>query len=303
MRDIAILMSTYNGEKYLEEQLTSILNQTLINRIDIWIRDDGSTNDTVTLLQKFKSSYNNIFVIFDENVGCTQSFFTLIEKVEKYDYYAFSDQDDVWLPNKIERAISMLSNVKGPALYGGCSSLVDRDLNTVGKTQICRRKITFYNALIQNLMPGHTQVFNEEFKSLIKNDLDMSKIIVHDYWLALMATAFATVIFDNEPFTLYRQHSNNEIGYGFGHLGWITERLRRVMNQAARDITIQDQYFLSLYSQILKHEYKSECIALISSQSHLFTRIYYLITKRVYRQKKTETLLFSILYLFGGYKI
>lgn len=303
MRDIAILISTYNGEKYLKDQLDSILKQSIIEKIDIWIRDDGSTDKTCDILKKYATLYKNINVNFEENVGCVKSFFILLERVGNYQYYAFADQDDIWLPNKTEIAINKLSTVENPALYGGCSTLVDSSLKPIGLTQTCRREITFYNALIQNLMPGHTQVFNSQLKNLLLSNMDYSKIIVHDYWLTLVATALGTVIFDNDPKTLYRQHSNNEIGYGHGSWGWFTERLHRIKNQAAKKITRQDQYFLELYRNQLSNESIKECEAFLDSQNHLTLRIKYLFTKKVYRQKKAETKLFEILYLIGGYKI
>lgn len=303
MRDIAILMSTYNGEKYIEEQLDSILKQSIIERIDIWIRDDGSIDNTSIILKRYQNNYKNIFVGLEENVGCVQSFFLLLKEVNNYKFYAFADQDDIWLPMKLEVAVSQLLNITRPALYGSCSTLVDNNLKHLGLTQTCRSEITFYNALIQNLMPGHTQVFNDALKQLIKSDMDYSQILVHDYWLTLISTAFGIVIFDNEPKTLYRQHNTNEIGYGYGKWGWFTERIHRIRNQAAKNITRQDQYFLKIYGSLLNEEYANECKTFLESQNRLSLRIKYIFTKKVYRQKKIETKLFEILYLIGGYKI
>ena len=302
-KDIAILMSTYNGERYLAEQIDSILHQTYIDRIDLYIRDDGSKDSTKEILKKYQEQYPNIKIFNEENIGCTASFFKLLKIVDGYDYYAFSDQDDVWKANKIEKAIEKIQEYEEAVLYGSRSTLVDEELNPIGLTQKCNRGITFYNALIQNLMPGHTQVFNHAFKQKINIEIDTNQLIVHDYWLALLATAFADVVFDNESYTLYRQHGNNAIGYGRGFFGWFIERLKRVKNKSAKRITLQDTYFRELYKEFLPKEYLDECNRLLDSQQSFLSRLKYIFTKKVYRQRFVETRLFEILYLVGGYKI
>lgn len=307
MERILIMLSTYNGEKYLKEQLDSIMNQQVHDlEINLYIRDDCSTDHTKEILQDYQNQYSCIEIEFGQNVGVVESFFSMLKKANGYDYYAFSDQDDIWKPTKIQRAVDALKtlDLSQPCLYASCSTLVDNQMNELGITQIDRKGICFYNTIIQNLMPGHSQVFNQKLVDLINQvDLDCSRIVVHDFWLALNAVTFGQIYFDNEPQTLYRQHENNEIGYNKGKLGWITERIKRVKNQAAKDITRQDQYFYDLYSHKMKNEYQQELYALLHSQKNILTRFGYILKSKVYRQRHFETMLFYILYLFGGYKI
>ncbi|HOV15546.1 MAG TPA: glycosyltransferase, partial [Spirochaetota bacterium] len=114
---INILMSTYNGEKYLKEQLDSLLNQTYKN-IKIYIRDDGSSDNTLNILKEYNKE-NKINLFVGENIGFVKSFFWLIKNSDNADYYSFSDQDDVWFPGKLEKAINLLNKYDSqiPTLY------------------------------------------------------------------------------------------------------------------------------------------------------------------------------------------
>ena len=305
MKKIAILMSTYNGEEYLSKQIDSIFNQDIMFDLTLYIRDDGSSDQTLSIIEEYSKHYN-IKYIQGKNIGVIASYFELLKIAKDYDFYAFSDQDDIWLPDKMSCAIKSLETLDQdkPALYGGCSTLIDNDFNNFGVTQINRRGITFYNTMIQNLMPGHSQVFNQKlYQCLTEFDLDYTKIAVHDYWLSLYCVTFGNIIFDNTPHTLYRQHESNEIGYNKGNFSWITERYKRVKNQKAKEITVQNKYFYNLYCNKLNIEFRNELELFLSSQNKLGSRIRYLIKSRVYRQRKFETILFYILYLLGGYRI
>lgn len=308
MQKILVLMSTYNGESYLQDQIESILTQDLPSHIqlDIFIRDDGSKDRTLQILQEYSIKHSNITYEKGVNIGVVASFFALIQHAFAYDYYALADQDDVWLPDKIKQGISMLQTLEDnkPALYASCSLLVDNDMHGKQTTQINRRGLTFQNVIIQNLMPGHAQIFNQKLADFVNSyTFDPSRIVVHDFWLALIAITFGNVIFDNNYHTYYRQHTSNSIGYGHGPWGWFTERIKRIRNAAAKDITKQDLYFFELYQDLLEKENYKELHDLLFSQKNFFTRTRYLIHANVYRQRKLETFLFYTLYLFGGYRI
>lgn len=304
MNRILVLMSTYNGEAYLREQIDSILFQS--ETADILIRDDGSSDQTISILEAYEKQYPQITVIHGKNVGVVRSFFELLHHAQGYEYYAFGDQDDIWMEDKLAYAIKALDQMDAskPALYASCSLLVDNDGKALGTTQKCLRELSFYNVLIQNIMPGHAQVFNQAMADFVnRHPVDVSHVVVHDFWLALLAISFGQVSFDNEPHTYYRQHTTNEIGYGHGAFGWLTERLRRVMKAKAKEITRQDQEFYDHFARSLTSDQLYELTNLLKSQRNFFTRLNYLCHAKVYRQKKTETMLFYILYLLGGYRI
>ena len=127
---VQILMSTYNGKKYLKEQMDSLLSQTYKN-IEILVRDDGSSDGTGEILETYQKQHSNVRVYLQENIGLVDSFFWLLEQSDA-GYVAFCDQDDIWKPEKIERAVEKLEQVKGPALYCGNKMLVDADLKELG---------------------------------------------------------------------------------------------------------------------------------------------------------------------------
>lgn len=304
MNKILVLLSTYNGEDYIKAQLDSIISQSV--QADMLVRDDGSSDHTIDILKDYEKRYPQIRMIEGKNVGVVNSFFALLKEAKGYEYYAFSDQDDVWMEDKLECAIMRLDQMDNtkPALYASCSLLVDNDLKGEDTTQINRRGLSFYNVIIQNIMPGHAQVFNQKLADLInQTQIDTSKVVVHDFWLSLVGITFGTAYFDNTPHTYYRQHGNNEIGYGHGPFGWFTERIRRIVHAKAKDITLQDQLFYKTFKERLNKEQCTELECLLFSQRNVFTRTRYLLHAKVYRQRKIETMLFYILYLFGGYKV
>ena len=131
--EILVLMSTYNGEKYITEQIESIENQKLDIPLNILVRDDGSKDNTVNILNKLNEKYKNIKVLQEENIGCNASFFKLFKIAEGYKYYAISDQDDIWLEDKLQRGINKIrkENIFIPILYGSCSYLMDNEGNII----------------------------------------------------------------------------------------------------------------------------------------------------------------------------
>lgn len=304
MNRILVLMSTYQGEQYLQEQLDSILNQS--EPADILIRDDGSLDQTVAMLREYEQKYSQIRVIYGKNIGVVNSFFALLKEAKDHEFYAFSDQDDVWMEDKLSCAISKLEALdsRKPALYASCSMLVDDQLHGFETTQINRRGLTFYNVLIQNLMPGHSQVFNQALVDFINaHPVDTDKVVVHDFWLALLGITFGQVVFDNTYHTYYRQHGHNEIGYGYGRFGWFTERIKRIYHAKAKEITAQNQVFYDTFHTMLTESQKNELEGFLNSQQNFIHRMRYLAHANVYRQKKSETFLFYLLYSLGGYKM
>ena len=162
---IQILMSTYNGENYLREQLDSLLNQTYEN-IKILIRDDGSKDGTIQILKEYSEKYpNKIECIFDENIGVIKSFFELMKKSdEKCNYFAFCDQDDFWLKEKVEKAIEQIKE-EIPFLYCSNTILVDENLKIL-KINNEKKEIDLNNILVENCATGCTVVINNKLLKL-----------------------------------------------------------------------------------------------------------------------------------------
>lgn len=305
-KKIVVLLSTYNGEKYLKQQIDSILNQKSSHQIDLLVRDDGSNDGTIGILKSYEEKYQTrVRVIYEKNIGYIRSYFELIREAEGYDYYALSDQDDIWLEDKIEIAVEACesSAYNGPLLYGSSSFLVNDRLEIMGETQKNLKGITWDNLLIQNFFPGHTQVFNDALCKILKTEVDCSKIYVHDFWITYMAFLHGKAIFDNQSHTYYRQHGTNTVGFGKNSVEWIMERLKRIGNSDNKKIAAQIGYLYDTCAEYMDEELKGKVGAFVHSQSSLWRRISYLHKTKIYRQKDFETILFKILYLLGGYKL
>lgn len=227
---IIVLMSTYNGEKYIKQQIDSILAQKNVE-VNLLVRDDGSTDGTLEILEEYKLR-GKLSYYTGNNLGPQLSFMNLLQKASKGDYYAFADQDDFWLEDKLSCAINMLKNNDvEPALYLSQTQLTDSDLN-YKKSIIVNPYITFGESLIYKFAGGCTMVFNDKLRKLLSNRLP--KIMpMHDIWIYTFALAInAFVVFDKIPHILYRQHSNNAVGQGQGFFFEWKQRYRRLTTQS-----------------------------------------------------------------------
>ena len=219
---VVVLMSTYNGEKFIREQIDSILHQKNVT-VEIIIRDDCSTDSTIDILQEYSTKYNNITLIKGkENLKPAKSFFWLMENYSDSDYFALSDQDDVWDSDKLECAINMINqeNNNIPLLYYSNLRIVDQNLtfyrNSHSSPHISRNK---YAAFIENLATGCTIVYNRRMAQLIKQKKPCN-FSMHDAWLYLVGAVFGKNIYDYEPHICYRQHENNVIGTRLKKSSW-----------------------------------------------------------------------------------
>ena len=214
---VAILLCTFNGAAFLEEQLNSFNIQTYKNWILV-VSDDHSTDDTKQILSKFKDQQpsGKVLILDGPNEGFARNFLSLTAKTcRSADYFAWADQDDIWLPDKIERAIGNLKSFsnKKPSLYCGRTLLITSKREHIGYSKPIYKQPCFQNALAQNIAGGNTMVFNSAACELITQSAANTRIVSHDWWAYIIITAVGGhVIFDNEPCLLYRQHDNNLVG-------------------------------------------------------------------------------------------
>ena len=232
---IIILMSTYNGEKYIREQIDSLLSQTI--SCEILVRDDDSRDSTQQILSEY-SKKGILKWYHGQNLGPGKSFFDLILKAPYADYYAFADQDDVWDNNKIETGIKKIAQLSAnvPALYCSAFTPVDANLRFIVCNEPQKRKIlSLGNALLENIAPGCTYIFNrkalEEFRKY-----KMEYITIHDWDLYRIVMALGgNVVYDDERHILYRQHGNNTIGFQSRGLKHWYARLKRFFSGKNRN--------------------------------------------------------------------
>lgn len=301
-KKILVLMSTYNGEKYISQQIDSILSQETNHEIILRVRDDGSKDNTVSILEYYKKKFpKKIELIKGSNIGLNASFFELIQHAGGFDYYSICDQDDVWLSKKLEVAIEWLSREDDnkPLLYASTSYLVYDDLKPYGKTREKLRELTIYNTIIQNICPGHTQVFNNALLNLLKKPLDVSNIYVYDSWIANLAMLYGKILFDNDSYTYYRQHKSNVLGYGNGKLGQLFTSFLHTSSGDGKKYRNQIKYFITINEEKLKSEKFYDELRDYINANTLKKRLGYIKNCKLYRQNAIENFAFYIAKLFG----
>ena len=219
---VAVLMAVYNGADWLPDQLFSILNQTHQNWT-LMVSDDGSTDNSRDLIQCFAraNKATDVQLMDGPKKGFAENFLSLLRAVpEDTPYVAFADQDDVWLPKKMERGLDALVDVPSdiPALYCGRTWVCSERLRPIRASQKFRHKPCFKNAIVQSIGGGNTMVFNNAALRLIKQTLQGSfSVTSHDWWVyQIVSGAGGRVIYDEVPMVLYRQHGSNVIGSGEG---------------------------------------------------------------------------------------
>ena len=221
-KSVLVLLSTYNGEKYLFEQLESLIKQQGVD-LFILVRDDGSSDSTLEILNRYSSQFSYITVLAEDNIGCALSFNSLMlyayTMMAKFDYYAFCDQDDVWDEDKLSCAVFNLEKFKEKALrlYTCAYRVVNENLNFQYNQNFSYRHSLGEALMMINTM-GCTQVFSNE---LLEQAIKISKIEEsnsigmpnHDGWMYLTAIALNSKIYhDSNPHINYRQHANNVVG-------------------------------------------------------------------------------------------
>lgn len=291
----AVLLCSYNGSQYIRQQIDSIINQTE-TEWTVFVSDDGSTDGTLDILKYYQEKLGRErFVIIDgPGKGFAWNFISLLEKCgDAFDYYAFSDQDDEWMPDKLSRSISVLSGYKHnvPSVYCGRTSLVDENGHHLGESPLFSKPPSFKNALIQSIAGGNTMILNRAGRNIInKTPIDV-RIISHDWWIYIVITAIGgNIFYDPKPSINYRQHTNNIVG---SNLGWLA-RFKRIsglmdghfkmwidsniyaLNRADVNITPENRFILESFN--------------VARNSNLFKRLYVFRKLGMYRQTLLGTL-------------
>lgn len=299
MLSVAIILATYNGEKYISEQLDSLINQTVDDFV-CYIHDDGSTDRTVQICQNYKKAYPEKFIILDyaPTGGAKNNFLSLMRQVNS-DYILFCDQDDVWLPNKIEEMIRAVDGISEDFLAFSDLKIVDERLRIIENsfyqsTHVNVEKINYKNALIKGYIPGCTMMVNRGLleKALYYHDIDNIKM--HDWWLVLIALiSDSRLVYVNKSLGLYRQHSANTIGaMNQSTIDRICFNMKRIINgtlktEKKKNIMTPRRQAFELYEIGIGDETKREFVrefATIESKNKISRIIFYLKNfKDVYR--------------------
>ena len=217
---VAILLCTYQGESYIEDQLASFIEQTYPHW-RLFISDDGSRDRTLKIIGQFKARHTLRLNYFKgPGKGFAGNFISLTRQPQvKSTYYAWADQDDIWQKRKLERAVRWLDRqpTSLPLLYCSRTLLVDHLNRYIQPTLIFKKPKTFKNALVQNIAGGNTMVFNEKARQLFMRASRDIKVLAHDWLMYQLVTACGGLVhYDESPSLRYRQHSKNSIGHNVG---------------------------------------------------------------------------------------
>jgi len=297
------MMGTYNGGLYLEEQLDSFEKQTHINW-HLIVSDDGSTDDTLSLLKRYQSKWpeGKMNIRCGPQHGFCQNFLSMAcdENIQA-DYFAFSDQDDVWLPNKLEEAIKNITNNEIPNLayvYCGPTIYVDDQLKHIGISNLYVMPKVFENALVQSIVGGNTMLFNKASKKLFEQT-GIKRVASHDWWLYQITTGCGgKVFYDTVPYVLYRQHAAALVGGGFN----LQDKLARIKAfllgrfKKSNDLNIDA---LTSIEGLLKND----CLKILREfklirHASFLNRLLFIVNCPLYRQGKLQTLVLKMAILF-----
>lgn len=302
-----ILMSTYNGSRYIQTQLDSIAAQNIANK-ELLIRDDGSTDDTVSIIEEYQRRYSWIQLYKGNNIGVQKSFFYLLQRADaSADYIAFADQDDEWLPNKLERAIEILERKDHRILLLYCSNttITNETLQPVRATVTRRVKETgFGNALVQNICTGCTAVINRPLTQILQENMpqDIDKVIMHDWWLYLTAACFGEVYYDQNSYIRYRQHGSNTSGVIASRKKLLDYRMKQLF-QPRGEIYRQNEEFLKAYKRKLGEKRYFENYLLLTkflnAEKNLYGRVKVALNRKYFRQKRGDDIIFRGIMIIG----
>ncbi len=242
MATLAVIMSCYNGHKYIKEQIDSILAQSFSD-IRLFIRDDGSSDDTPDILKSYADSDSRVELVFDEagkpnkNKGFGGSFSSCARYAlfhSDFKYMAFCDQDDYWEKDKLSTAVSFLEkDHEKPALFASNYYICDDSLNVNGTFNDGNpmEKVTFQNMFFEGVFPGFTMVMNRRLAELAFNNSETSQIYYHDKWVSLICLGMGGDIhYSATPLAKYRRHSEAESSTNLGFAKKLKWRINKVLN-------------------------------------------------------------------------
>jgi glycosyltransferase involved in cell wall biosynthesis len=300
--EIAVLLSTYNGERFLAEQLDSVLAQSHAPARVI-VRDDGSSDQTEAILARYAADDGRFTVSGGANLGPVASFETLLRQAPECDLYAFCDQDDVWLPDKLANAVQTLAGRRQDQALLCCARLdyVAADLSRIGLSPL-PRALGFGNALVENVATGCTIVMNRAARELLLRH-SWDGAMMHDSWAYVAVTGAGEAVYDPRPAVLYRQHGANTIGGSPGMAGQLARRTARFVSRREKPVRYRDQAaaYRAAYGESLPEKNRRVLDRFVDSGNSLRARLAYAATMDVWRQTALDNLILRALIAAGQY--
>ena len=297
-KKVAVIMSTYNGEKFIKEQLDSILTQTYKN-IEIVVRDDGSKDNTVAIVKEYMQKHSNIVLHEGQNLGFIKSFFELLTLAEA-DYYSYADQDDVWLENKIELAVNSLNALDDtkPNLAFGNSDYYDENMRFIGNGPK-NKKVSFVKSLFSCCGQGMTMTVNKKTRDMIIENTPKT-CFFHDWWTYLVCMGLGNVAYDNVTTVKYRRRKENATSEGQGYFRLLAWRIKHLLvDDGMKDIKQQMINFKEYYYHQLSND-KRKVLNLFTERNNTLG----LVMKKVFYPKRCrdnllDDLMLRFIFLMG----
>ena len=258
MKKVLVMLSAYNGEKYIRQQIDSILQQQGV-AVTLMIRDDGSKDSTPQIITAFSEQDSRVKIETGQNKGFRCSFYDmLLNSSDEYDYYAFSDQDDVWKPEKLYRAVEMLEKDSSKLkLYASALNVVNQDLDPMYVNEFKGIRINYGSALSRQRLAGCTMVFNRALVQLYKKfriTEEMGNLFSHDaavYYICLACGG--SVIFDKNSYINFRRHQGTVTEHGKGFMKRVSSVLD-IFGKKKNRRFLQVQYIESVYGAYMTEE-------------------------------------------------
>jgi glycosyltransferase involved in cell wall biosynthesis len=290
---VAVLLPTYQGVRFLEIQLDSIISQEDVTT-DIYVCDDGSTDGTLELIKKINSRYKFATIIESNRIGSTSAFFLLLSLVEGADFVAFCDQDDIWMPNKLIISIEKLAAEKSELVFSR-REYIDEFGRVTGDSPRIDREPTWANAAVQNVAFGNTQVLSKNGFELVKQ-IGLVEVTHFDSWVYLLIASTYKVSNIDKNLIQYRLHPKNQIG-----LRKVTHffDFHRRLEEYERQVDI----LLNVASEKLRQDAK---IGLSKFRSRSFKFRDFLFSNEsdvIFRQSKLETFFVRLLICVSTYSL
>lgn len=297
-KKVAVLLSTYNGEKYVGAQIHSILTQSYKNLVLV-VRDDGSSDKTVKIVKEYMENYSNIKLFEGKNLGFIKSFFELL-KLEKADYYAFADQDDVWLPDKIALAVKSLNKLDDskPNMAFSNSDYYDVDMKLIkegekGKT------FSFTNSLYECVTQGMTMVINQKTKDTVL-DYMPERVFFHDWWVYMICSGMGNVAYDDVTTVKYRRDGKNATAEGESFIKLLIWRIKNLFGKdGLLDIRIQQSEYKKLFYDKLSDENKAILDRFVREKYSLGGAIKKATYKGQIRRSKAADFVVRVMFVLG----
>lgn len=257
---IAILLATYNGEQYIEKQLDSLMKQTY-REWKAYIHDDGSKDKMVEIMKQYTQKYPSYFEIVEgpSTGGACSNFMYLFREVEA-DYYMCCDQDDFWLPKKIQRTFAAMQKIEDdknkPCLVHTDLKVVDAGLRIISESMDQFQKLhscdsTIEHLVVQNTVTGCTMMVNRKLRDMLVKPLNHKCLIMHDWWAGMIAAQFGRIVYLDKPTILYRQHGDNSVGAKELNFSMLLKKLsvaeRTMIKKSIHNTRVQAREFANVY--------------------------------------------------------